>query len=169
VYGDAHVARLRFMARAKRLGLRLEEIAELARAWDDEPCAITHGQLVGLLDRKLTQVHDEIVELTRFADQLAAVYERVTGRPREARPLRPRLRLRARAGRRHDRAAGGPQLRRVAGRHPPLTGNPRPRSARHVRSRPTIRPPAPSARRRAASAASVPCRRDAAGARCDTC
>jgi DNA-binding transcriptional MerR regulator len=83
VHGDAHVARLRFMARAKRLGLRLEEIAELARAWDDEPCAITHSQLVGLLDGKLTQVHDEIVELTRFADQLAAVFERVAGRPAE--------------------------------------------------------------------------------------
>jgi hypothetical protein len=65
------------------LGLRLEEIAELARAWDDEPCAITHSQLVGLLDGKLTQVHDEIVELTRFADQLAAVFERVAGRPAE--------------------------------------------------------------------------------------
>lgn len=31
----------------------------------------------------MTQVHDEIVELTRFADQLAAVFERVTGRPAE--------------------------------------------------------------------------------------
>lgn len=83
VYTDTHVERLRFMARAKRLGLSLAEIAELAHAWDNEPCSITHEQLVGMLDAKLAQIHDEIVELTRFADQLQAVFERVTGRPPE--------------------------------------------------------------------------------------
>lgn len=83
VYHDTHIARLRFMSRAKRLGLTLEEIAQLAQAWDNEPCAITHDQLVDLLDSKLAQVHDEIVELTRFAEQLAAVFERVAGRPAE--------------------------------------------------------------------------------------
>lgn len=83
VYTDAHVERLRFMARAKRLGLTLDEIAELAHAWDNEPCSVTHEQLVGMLDAELAQVHNEIVELTRFADQLQVVFERVAGRPPE--------------------------------------------------------------------------------------
>ena len=81
LYGQGHIERLRFMSRAKRLGLTLEEIADLADAWEHQQCSITHQQLVDLLDAKLAQVHDEIVELTGFADQLAGVYERVTGQP----------------------------------------------------------------------------------------
>jgi len=46
VYGERHLRRLQFMARAKRLGLTLEEIADLADAWDTRECRITHGQLV---------------------------------------------------------------------------------------------------------------------------
>lgn len=83
VYRERHIERLRFMARAKRLGLTLEEIAELADAWDNLECSITHEQLLDLLDSKLAHVHDEIVELTRFADQLEDVYERVAGSPAE--------------------------------------------------------------------------------------
>lgn len=83
VYSSAHVERLRFMARAKRLGLSLEEIAGLARAWDDQPCASTHEQLLGLLEDKLTQVRGEIRELGRFEDQLQEVVERVAGRSAE--------------------------------------------------------------------------------------
>lgn len=79
VYGDQHVRRLQFMARGKRLGLTLEEIADLADAWDSRECRITHEQLIDLLDAKLAQVHDEIVELTRFADQLDEVFQRIAG------------------------------------------------------------------------------------------
>lgn len=81
VYSAQHVERLRFMARAKRLGLTLEEIATLADAWEQQPCAVTHEQLVAFLDTKLAHVHDEIVELTRFAQQLGDVYQRVAGQP----------------------------------------------------------------------------------------
>jgi DNA-binding transcriptional MerR regulator len=83
VYDDSHVERLRFLARGKRLGLTLEEISHLADAWDHEDCSITHDQLVGLLDAKLAHVHEEIVELTRFAEQLEQVYRRVAQRPAE--------------------------------------------------------------------------------------
>lgn len=83
LYTDAHVERLRFMARGKRLGLTLEEIAELADAWENQACSITHDQLLELLDAKLAHVHDEITELTSFADQLQEVRQRVAGRPAE--------------------------------------------------------------------------------------
>lgn len=83
VYSEALVDRLRFMARAKRLGLSLEEIAELANAWANQPCSITHEQLVGMLEAKLAQIHEEIVELRGFAVQLESVFERVAGRPAE--------------------------------------------------------------------------------------
>lgn len=81
LYGDAHVQRLELMARAKRLGLRLEEAAVLADAWQHEQCAVTHEQLVELLETKLVTVHEQIAELTRFARQLEVVYERVAGSP----------------------------------------------------------------------------------------
>lgn len=83
VYSDAHVERLRFMARGKRLGLTLEEIAELADAWENQDCRITHEQLLELLEDKLADVHEEIVDLTTFADQLQEVHQRVAARPAE--------------------------------------------------------------------------------------
>ncbi len=81
VYGEEHLDQLAFVARAKRLGLSLEEIGELAALRADRDCRSTRVQLVGLLESKLAQSHEEIVEMTRFADQLEAVYERLTGRP----------------------------------------------------------------------------------------
>lgn len=62
VYTDAHMERLRFMARGKRLGLTLEKIADLANAWENQACSITHEQLLELLDAKLAHVHDAIDE-----------------------------------------------------------------------------------------------------------
>lgn len=81
LYGDVHVQRLRLMGRAKRLGLRLEEAAVLADAWQHEQCAVTHEQLVELLESKLADVREQITELTRFADQLEAVHDRVASNP----------------------------------------------------------------------------------------
>lgn len=79
LYGDEHVQRLELMGRAKRLGLRLEEAAVLADAWQHEQCAVTHQQLVELLEIKLADVRAQITELTRFAHQLEAVADRVVG------------------------------------------------------------------------------------------
>lgn len=81
LYGDSHVQRLELMGRAKRLGLRLEEAAVLADAWQQQQCAVTHEQLVELLDSKLSQVREEIAELTQFAHQLEATRDRVAGNP----------------------------------------------------------------------------------------
>lgn len=79
LYSDVHVERLELLARAKQLGLRLDEAALLADAWQYEQCSVTHGQLVGLLETKLADVREQIAELTAFAGQLEAVHERVAG------------------------------------------------------------------------------------------
>lgn len=81
LYGEADVERLRLIARAKRLGLRLDQAAALADAWQHERCSSTHGQLVELLAAKLTDVRGQIAELTDFAGQLEAVYQQVAARP----------------------------------------------------------------------------------------
>lgn len=80
-YDDDHLDRLQFVARAKRLGLSLDEISDLAAARDDGECSVARSTLADLLDAKLAQVHEDIVEMTRFAQQLEQVYERIVGQP----------------------------------------------------------------------------------------
>lgn len=63
VYDDRAVDRLRFVARAKQLGCTLEEITDLAEAWDRDDCAPVKHQLRGLVDEKLTEVEARLAEL----------------------------------------------------------------------------------------------------------
>lgn len=79
LYRDHHVERLGLIARAKGLGLTLDEAAALADAWQGERCSSTHPQLVAFLDAKLVELREQIAELTRFASQVEAVYADVTG------------------------------------------------------------------------------------------
>lgn len=81
VYRQAHLERLRLMARGKELGLTLAELAELADAWQGEDCAVTHERLVELLDAKLAEVREQIAGLTRFADRLAQAHRRAAQEP----------------------------------------------------------------------------------------
>lgn len=90
LYSDVHVERLELMARAKRLGLRLEEAALLADAWQYEQCSVTHDQLLELLETKLADVREQIGELTAFAGQLEAVHQRVAGVPGRQEACGPR-------------------------------------------------------------------------------
>jgi DNA-binding transcriptional MerR regulator len=71
-YDERTVDRLRFIARAKQLGLPLDEIRDLATVWDNECCAQVQDRLTALITDKLSQVQTHIAELTAFADQLAA-------------------------------------------------------------------------------------------------
>lgn len=74
-------ARLLFITRAKRLGLSLEETAELIAIWDGSHCTATQAHLVGLLDAKRASVAEQIQELEYFADQLVAVQEKLVALP----------------------------------------------------------------------------------------
>jgi DNA-binding transcriptional MerR regulator len=77
IYRDHHVERLALIGRAKRLGLSLEEADVLADAWQRQQCAVTHEQLVALLEAKVADVSEYVAELTRFVDQLQVIYDRV--------------------------------------------------------------------------------------------
>lgn len=70
-------ARLRFIVRGKRLGLSLEQIAELLGVWDGSNCATTKDHLCQLLDEKQTEIAAHISELRRFSEQLGDVRERL--------------------------------------------------------------------------------------------
>lgn len=69
-YDDEATARLLFVTRAKRVGLTLEQIAEVLPIWDGVHCAATHEQIAGLVEAKHAEVLERMRELQRFADQL---------------------------------------------------------------------------------------------------
>ena len=79
VYDDRSLDRLSFISRAKRLGLSLDEVRELAVIWDQDECAPVQKRLAGLVAERLTETQDRIAELVAFGAQLQAVAARLTG------------------------------------------------------------------------------------------
>src|SRR5262245_49319823 len=69
-YDDEAAARLTFVARANRIGLTLDQIAEVLPIWDGVNCAATHEEITRLVDAKRAEVVERMQELQRFADQL---------------------------------------------------------------------------------------------------
>jgi hypothetical protein len=62
--------RLQFIARAKQLGCTLEEIADLATAWDGGECGPVQTGLRATLEAKFSEMQDRIAELASFTDDL---------------------------------------------------------------------------------------------------
>jgi len=69
-YDDAAVERLRFVHRARGLGLPLEEIRELVQIWDAGACAPLQQDLAANIAGRRARVQDRIVELQALAAQL---------------------------------------------------------------------------------------------------
>jgi DNA-binding transcriptional MerR regulator len=71
-YDDRDVERLRFVGRAKGLGLSLVEITELLALLDDDRCEPVQDRLRNLVQSKLVDAHERIAELAVFAAELDA-------------------------------------------------------------------------------------------------
>ena len=80
-YDDRSLDRLAFISRAKRLGLSLDEVRELAVIWDQDDCAPVQNRMAGLIAGRLTETQDRIAELVAFGAQLQAVATRLAGPP----------------------------------------------------------------------------------------
>jgi DNA-binding transcriptional MerR regulator len=80
LYDEAALARLRFIERAKQLGLPLEEIRELVAVWDGGLCAHVQDRLREHVAANTTEVRARIAELTTFATQLDAADAQLTDR-----------------------------------------------------------------------------------------
>ena len=70
LYDDRSLARLAFIARAKRLGCSLEEIATLVDIWDGDRCGPVQRRFHDLVSNKIAETQRQIAELNAFADQL---------------------------------------------------------------------------------------------------
>ena len=77
-YSDDDVTTLRFIARAKRLGLSLDEIAELIPLLDARRCEPVQDRLRAFVHDKVTQTQDQIADLITFVGQLEAVTTRLS-------------------------------------------------------------------------------------------
>jgi MerR family mercuric resistance operon transcriptional regulator len=66
-YGEADVARVRFVKSAQRLGFSLDEIAELLRLEDGTRCR----EASILAEQKLKDVREKLAELTRMESVLS--------------------------------------------------------------------------------------------------
>ena len=85
LYGDAARGRLRFIAKAKAVGLTLAEIGDLLALRDagTEPCP----HLGGLIDRKLAAVDEQLRLLADVRDELAALRAEAAAIPCSSAPI----------------------------------------------------------------------------------
>jgi len=81
VYDEEAEQRLIFILRAKRLGLSLEEIAELLEFETEGRHEKTRDNLQRLMVNKLKELHVELEELAAFGMQLEAAHERLANHP----------------------------------------------------------------------------------------
>jgi len=71
-YGDAELARLRFIRAAQNLGFSLDEVAELLKLEDGTHC----GEARRLAERKLEGVREKLAALSRIESALAGLVAR---------------------------------------------------------------------------------------------
>ena len=91
-YDAASIETLRFIARAKRLGLSLDDISDLVTLFDDRRCEPVQERLRALLGAKIVEAQDQVATLIAFTAQLQSAAARLdTHTPDRA--LRRRLRL----------------------------------------------------------------------------
>ncbi|HWJ63712.1 MAG TPA: MerR family transcriptional regulator [Acidimicrobiales bacterium] len=81
VYGDGDVARLNFIARAKRLGCSLDEIRGLVESWDHDRCAPVQHQLRFLVGSKLNDAQTQIADLRAFTAELQVTAAQLATEP----------------------------------------------------------------------------------------
>ena len=70
-YDEDSATRLRFVHRARSVGLSCEQIGDLLPVWDGANCSSAHERVVRLLDEKQQEIARRVEELEVFAGQLS--------------------------------------------------------------------------------------------------
>lgn len=78
VYGEADLARLAFLAGAKRLQLSLPEMRQLVAARESDLCVHVQHDMLAVVGGRLEQIEAQIADLTRLADELRATQDRLS-------------------------------------------------------------------------------------------
>ena len=86
LYNPGHESRLLFITRARRLGLSLDQIADLLGVWDGTNCATTRSRVVDILDTNLADITARISELETFVAELRDTRDRLATGPETCGP-----------------------------------------------------------------------------------
>ena len=78
IYDERSLERLAFVARAKQLGLSLEEVGDLTQLWDSDECGPVQQRMAAFVTNKLSETRGHITELVTLAEQLQSVAGRLT-------------------------------------------------------------------------------------------
>jgi len=70
IYDEHALARLGFIARAKRLGCSLEQITDLIGIWDGERCGAVQHRFHALVTDKISEAQSQIADLVALSAQL---------------------------------------------------------------------------------------------------
>jgi DNA-binding transcriptional MerR regulator len=70
LYDESILGRLAFIARAKQLGCSLDEITDLAVAWEGERCEPIQTRLRELVETKIADARGRIAEMVAFTAEL---------------------------------------------------------------------------------------------------
>jgi len=91
LYFDEDLPRLRFIQRAKMLGLSLAEIKQLVDYADDGHCGPLQERLLALVEEKLAEIDRRLAELAAFRDDLRCFHDELATRLRtvESEPATP--------------------------------------------------------------------------------
>jgi MerR family copper efflux transcriptional regulator len=80
LYSDRDLPRLRFIRRAKMLGLLLAETKHLVDYADDRCCGLLQERLLALVEGKLAEIDRRLAELVALRDDLRDLREDLSGR-----------------------------------------------------------------------------------------
>lgn len=81
LYDNTSLQRLGFIDRAKQLGCKLEEIADLAELWEADDCGPVQTHLHELVTAKIADAQQRRAELVRFTAQLQGAAAHLGGAP----------------------------------------------------------------------------------------
>jgi DNA-binding transcriptional MerR regulator len=76
LFDESALEEMAFIARAKRIGMSLEDISDLVAAWPAGECC--PARLRMFLTGRIGQVHEQVAELGRFERQLRSVLDRLS-------------------------------------------------------------------------------------------
>jgi MerR family transcriptional regulator, copper efflux regulator len=97
-YGEDAVRRLAFIGAAKRLGLSLEDIAELLTVWQAGACAQVKADLRPRVVARLAEAEQRAAELAAFSASLHSALEHLDSLPDRATPCDPECGFLSRSG-----------------------------------------------------------------------
>ncbi len=80
-YADDAASRLRFITRARRMGLSCEQITALIPVWAGTNCGAAREQVSRLVDQKQAEIAERIAELEQFSAQLDTVRTSLDAEP----------------------------------------------------------------------------------------